>query len=533
MNARHNAQTDDWPSQAEIYDYWASDEGQARVKRLERNHDIKLGEQLEADGLGAKAAAHCWACGVSVKGSYTHHGGRGNGLERCHVIPRAMGGDDRPSNFVLMCKGCHADNPDSRNADTFWAWFSKVRLEWHYRLGNAVCERSFSVDADAVANDYLKEMEREGPLLVHGVLSKGTSVALLERVAESHRVLGRIVGVRRKLEVGRRLAEAHQQANRALISRHLGLVKVGARPTTMTVLLQWFRSEVHQGTLTVDRTLSQFTQQGVRLSIDGGLNQKVASYALDLIRRLCNELLGAESFRDSRGAEIRSYEDSDLDITAGLNHFDWDMRYEKADDFDGLLMWWGTLNGPVAPPGNYTVELALDRDTLVSSFEVLMDPRAECTREDRISQFEFLKSIRDKVDETHDAIRHMRSVKSQSSALLGRLDEDDYPAIFEEARALDSLMTAVEEVLYQTKLKSNQDMLNFPIKLNNKLAHVGSLASMGVYAPTEQMVGVRDEVTALIDAELAKWHTLRDERLPAFNALIRDSAIDLIGVPEE
>ena len=93
-------------------------------------------------------------------------------------------------------------------------------------------------------------------------------------------------------------------------------------------------------------------------------------------------------------------------------------------------------------------------------------------------------------------------------------------------------MTAVEEVLYQTKLKSNQDMLNFPIKLNNKLAHVGSLASMGVYAPTEQMVGVRDEVTALIDTELAKWHALRDERLPAFNALIRESAIDLIGVPE-
>ena len=239
------------------------------------------------------------------------------------------------------------------------------------------------------------------------------------------------------------------------------------------------------------------------------------------------------TFRDSEGTEIRSYEGGDLDINAGLNYFDWDMRYEKADDFDGLLMWWGTLNGPVAPPGNYTVELAVDLDTLVSSFEVLMDPRAECSREDRIAQFEFLKSIRDKVDETHDAIRHMRSVKSQVSGLLGRLDEDDYPAIFEEAHALDSLMTAVEEVLYQTKLKSNQDMLNFPIKLNNKLAHVGSLASMGVYAPTEQMVGVRDEVTALIDAELAKWHTLRDERLPAFNALIRDSAIDLIGVPEE
>ena len=66
------------------------------------------------------------------------------------------------------------------------------------------------------------------------------------------------------------------------------------------------------------------------------------------------------TFRDSQGTEIRSYKGSDLDVAAGLNHFDWDMRYEKADDFDGLLMWWGTLNGPVAPPGNYTVELAVD-----------------------------------------------------------------------------------------------------------------------------------------------------------------------------
>ena len=50
-----------------------------------------------------------------------------------------------------------------------------------------------------------------------------------------------------------------------------------------------------------------------------------------------------------------------------------------------------------------------------------------------MAQFEFLKSIRDKVDETHDAIRHIRSVKSQSFAPLKRLD--DTFAIFEEARA--------------------------------------------------------------------------------------------------
>ena len=38
-----------------------------------------------------------------------------------------------------------------------------------------------------------------------------------------------------------------------------------------------------------------------------------------------------------------------LNIEKGLNHFNWNMRYPKADKFDGLLMWWGTLQGPKSP----------------------------------------------------------------------------------------------------------------------------------------------------------------------------------------
>ena len=156
-----------------------------------------------------------------------------------------------------------------------------------------------------------------------------------------------------------------------------------------------------------------------------------------------------------------------------------------------------------------------------------MDPRANASREDRIAQFEFLKSIRDKADETHDAIRHMRSVKSQvfrSPRAPGR-GRSTLPSS-EEAHALDSLMTAVDggsPPPNQTQKQPGHAKLSHS-RLNNKLAHVASLAEHGgVCDLLSKMVGVRDEVTALIDAELAKWHTLRDERLPAFNALIRDS----------
>ena len=127
----------------------------------------------------------------------------------------------------------------------------------------------------------------------------------------------------------------------------------------------------------------------------------------------------------------------------------------------------------------------------------------------------------------------MRDTRSQIGALTARLDEEAHAEVIATGQRLDSAMVAIEEVLYQTKLKSNQDMLNYPIRLNNKLAHVGSLASMGLYPPTEQMVGVRDDITAQIDAQLALWYALLDTDVPALNALIRASEIDIIGVPDD
>ncbi len=243
-------------------------------------------------------------------------------------------------------------------------------------------------------------------------------------------------------------------------------------------------------------------------------------------------------FMDAQGKLIRRFETSGsesdkLEVEEGINVFEWNTRYEKADEFDGLLMWWGTLAGPTAPPGNYTVRIIADGDSTDTPFEILLDPRSEGTAADRQAQFDFLLDIRNKIDETHDAIRYMRTLKSQISALNARLDTAAFKSVIEEGKRLDSVMTSIEKVLYQTKLKSNQDMLNYPIKLNNKLAHVASLASMGIYRPTEQMIGVKEDITKQIDAELAKWKAIQANDLPKYNDLIRSQKVDVIGVKEE
>jgi len=91
-------------------------------------------------------------------------------------------------------------------------------------------------------------------------------------------------------------------------------------------------------------------------------------------------------------------------------------------------------------------------------------------------------------------------------------------------------ITEIEENLYQTKNRSGQDPLNFPIRLNNKLAHLSSVSGRGNFRPTDQMYGVRDELVELIDIELKKWNEIKDSELDKINAMILENNIQLISI---
>ena len=220
-----------------------------------------------------------------------------------------------------------------------------------------------------------------------------------------------------------------------------------------------------------------------------------------------------------------------LAVEAGMNAFRWNMRYEDAETFPGLIMWAGTTRGPVAVPGVYQARLIVGDDSTSVPFEIKKDPRSSSTVADLQAQFDFLMEIRDKLSETHRAIKKIRDVRSQTKAITSRLgDYEGADEIREAAKALNEKLTAIEETLYQTKNQSRQDPLNFPIRLNNKLAAVASTASVGDYRPTDQAVAVKEELTAAIDAELAKLDTILETDLPAFNDLVREKAIPAVIV---
>ena len=225
----------------------------------------------------------------------------------------------------------------------------------------------------------------------------------------------------------------------------------------------------------------------------------------------------------------REQKEEAMSISPGLNRFVWNMRYPNAEGFDGLIMWAASLVGPRAVPGTYKAQLTVNGTSSVTEFEILPDPRSSSSVADMQAQFDFLIGVRDKVTETHLAIKKIRQAREQISSVTAQTKgKDEYKAINDLAKAMLDEMKLIEEALYQTKNRSGQDPLNFPIRLNNKLAHLASEAGRGDFRPTDQVMEVRKEITALIDVELNKLNKAFNEQVPQFNRLVKEKQIDAI-----
>ena len=224
-----------------------------------------------------------------------------------------------------------------------------------------------------------------------------------------------------------------------------------------------------------------------------------------------------------------------LPTEAGLNRFVWDMNYEGATRVPRSPLWGGGTDGPEALPGKYQVRLTVNGKQYTAPLEIVRDPRLKVTQQDLEKQFDLLMKIRDRVTQAHDAINQIRDIRAQITALNKRLEnQPQAKAVAEAGKQLDKKMTEVEEVLIQTKARSGQDVLNYPIRLNNYLVALGGVVGSADSAPTQASYEVFDMLSKQLDEQLSKWKQILNTDVPAYNDAVRKQevpAIILSGKP--
>jgi photosystem II stability/assembly factor-like uncharacterized protein len=243
------------------------------------------------------------------------------------------------------------------------------------------------------------------------------------------------------------------------------------------------------------------------------------------------------TYFDTKGDTIKTFSNKSkknkLTVKNGANQFVWNMTYDGAERLKGMILWWASLQGPRAIPGEYKVTLKVNDQEQSQMFKILVDPRAESTLADMQKQFDFIESVNKTMDEAHKSIKKIRNINGQLGAFQKQYkDDDNVKELVEKAKKLQEQLSNIEKELYQTKNRSGQDPLNFPIRLTNKLGHLNSLVRMGDFAPTDQDVAVKNELTAKIEKQLTAFNAILNDEVKAFNAAFNAKQLNYLFVED-
>lgn len=185
----------------------------------------------------------------------------------------------------------------------------------------------------------------------------------------------------------------------------------------------------------------------------------------------------------------------DPTVKKGLNVFDWDMKYPGAVVFDGIILWGARpQSGPMAPDGKYQITIKAGGETATHSFDIKLNPNFKnVTSADIREQFDLATKINKEVSRANEAVIKIRDYKKKIAA---------QKKVGADLKKIVDQLSVIEETIYQVKNQSNQDPLNFPIRLNNKLASLQRTVESGEAKPTDDSYKVFNELKAELDEQI-------------------------------
>jgi len=216
-------------------------------------------------------------------------------------------------------------------------------------------------------------------------------------------------------------------------------------------------------------------------------------------------------------------------LDAGSHTFRWNLRYPGYTEFKGRIFWAAGNYGPVAVPGRYTVTLRADSVEQSQEFEIGLDPRlrGQVTVQQLQQRFDLALRIRNRVTDANEAVIRIREFRA---AIDQRLEQTDDRGIRRQAETVKNRLAAVEEQIYQVKNRSSQDPLNFPIKLNNKLAALMGVVESAAAPPTAQSYEVFDYLSGKLQEQLDRLDAVVSTDLTRLNEMLTAKGMEHVEV---
>ena len=210
-----------------------------------------------------------------------------------------------------------------------------------------------------------------------------------------------------------------------------------------------------------------------------------------------------------------------------------------------------------SPPGTYTMELKVGDEIVASGdLEVLKDPGSAGSEAEIAEQMQVLTRLREMIVESVEMINASEWSRRQLYDLrtvwkeLRAADEDEAETADGDAEpsedgteagteAPKDLLAAIEEVDAQLKeleglyfdlrlTGPGQDSLRWKRLLSSQLVRLAWTMSGADVRPTDSQLEFFGELEEQVEATRALWAQIRDESIPALNALAVEQGVEAV-----
>ncbi len=233
--------------------------------------------------------------------------------------------------------------------------------------------------------------------------------------------------------------------------------------------------------------------------------------------------------RDAKGTVIGRVQDAPK--SAGFHRVSVrSLSYPSFRGFPGMILWAAGARPIPAPPGVYKVAFQAKgsdwSEQLMRDARWMKDPRSSATDADLVAQFELARKVSARTSDANDAVVKIREIKKQIDAAVEASKSD--ADVGSNGESLKTKLEAIESEIYQVKNRSGQDPLNYPIKLNNKIAALLGVVLSGDFRPTDQAYEVFESLSSQLQVQLDALRAVLEYELKSYNELLKSKNIPAV-----
>jgi hypothetical protein len=225
-----------------------------------------------------------------------------------------------------------------------------------------------------------------------------------------------------------------------------------------------------------------------------------------------------------------------LPTNVGLNRVNWDLRYDAPPAFShsyeinanpGLTP--PSPEGPLAPPGTYTVRLTVDGARFTQSVTVHNDPRSPATAADLRAQHELLAKLDAGLRATWDGYQQVAALRAAVKAAVPQ----SAPA--EVAAAVATFDTKLDSVAGNPDgrgfFRRGREVAPNFVGVNGELVSQLNAQDNGDLAPTPGMLAAYTKACIDLKSAVTASKSIATHDLPALNAVLARNGIHEIAAP--